>query len=284
MAIWRCTIFLILGFSVGVFADSTLLLRSSTRPITINGAEVFVQTRFAKNTITQKEAVFAIKLTDKMGRPLYIRKLDIPFQEFAESQYSNRVEAIPVIGKTGSGIALVITHYTGRIPQSTLDLLAIRTQKTGVLRQSRVILDPIVKRFPNRFVMPNTRPLYLKQDEWTYRVWTGRFYMLLPILIDWETGLVVSPKPLVMPVEVPVYTRKVGSIMVHLKPTVKSVAAMLPITPTSSLTFMQGVGIPELSTQGVQISGMGLRVDVDGRSGWMLSPEGFELLGLLSRD
>jgi len=259
-------------------------VRQQQHTIVVNGTELVVQRRVATNTLTQKKATYAIKISDTLGRVLYIKKPDVPFHAFCDDTYANDVQAVPVIGKTGAGVAIVVTHHTHPAPKSTLDLLAIRTKQDGLIQRKWVYLDPIVQQFTNRFVMPSLTTqsvIKLPNDEWDYRHWTGQVYLILPVRIQWDTGFYLPPEPMVGRVDVPVYRPKQGELTVHLKPTQRSVSAILAVTPTAAITFMQGVGRAMMTPQGIVVDELGLRVDVNGRSGWVLTKEGFNVLGLL---
>ena len=277
-------VILLLGGASSVGALVRFDVRQYQHTIQVNGTELVVQRRVATNTLTQKKATYAIKISDTFGRVLYIKKPDVPFHAFCDDTYSNEVQAVPVLGKTGSGVAIMVTHHTHPTSKSTLDLLALRTKQEGFIQRKWVYLDPIVQQFNHRFVVPPLGThgvITLPNDEWDYRHWTGQVYLTLPVRIQWDTGFYLPSEPIIGRVEAPVYRPQKGELTVYFKPTVRSVSAVLTVTPTSHITLMQGIGRAVITPQGMMVDGVGLRVDVNGRSGWVLTKDGFNVLGLL---
>ena len=262
---------------------STIRIVQTRDRIVVGKQELIAEYHTAVNTLTQKRVVYGVRIRDKFERELYRRDFDIPFKAFAEDAYYNVVVVKPVTGANGAGVAVIsILGPTYDVPRR-IDVFGVRSGSPTVIGARATEVVPIVTQMANQFVgaEPTGNAIRLgKGDTWTYRYWTGSFYLHIPLVIDWFGTISPVPKQTDFYVEVPVFHRAQGKICVYLKPTTKSNSAYLEITPTSNMRFIRGHGIPSMSGQRLIVRDASIRVEVDGKSGWVMDADSLDVLGL----
>lgn len=257
-------------------------LHDRTR-IVVAKQELTVEYLVAVNTVTRKRVTYGVRVKDKFEHELYRRDFDIPFSAFADGDYHNKVTLIPVLGVSGAGFAVIATLGPTLDAPRQVDLIGIRTGETTVFGAKSTEAVRILDRMPHQFVGIDGSQKVIrlgKGDTWLYRYWNGSFYLNIPLVIDWYGLIALVPMQTEFSVSVPSFRRAKGRITVYTKPTFRSNSAFLSITPTSDVRFLKGYGKPVLAGQTITVSQSAIRVEVDGRSGWVIDPESFAALGL----
>ncbi len=262
---------------------STIRIFQNRERIVVGKQELIAEYHTAINMLTQKRVVYGVRVRDKFDHELYRRDFDIPFKAFAEDAYYNTVAVKPVIGTNGTGVAVIsILGPTYDAPRR-IDFFGVRSGSPTVIGARATEVVPILTQMQNQFVdaEPTRNSIRLgKGDTWTYRYWTGSFYLYIPLAVDWYGTISPVPKQTDFYVEVPGFNRAQGKIRVYLKPTIKSNAAYLQITPTSNVRFIRGHGVPSMSGQRLLVNDAAIRVEVDGKSGWVMDADSLDVLGL----
>ncbi len=272
-----------ISLHAGPLTDTALKIVQNRDRIVVGKQELVVEYHTAVNTLTQKKVTYAIRILDKFDRELYHRQYDVPFGAFAENDYQNNVSVRSVIGTSGVGVAVMaVTGPTYDAPR-VIDLIGVRAAGSTMIGPNALEIAPIAEQFPNQFVVPPgaAKPIRLgKGDTWTYRYWSGSYYLHIPLIVDWYGALGVIPKQTEFYVEVPAYRRGAGQVLVHTKPNARSAAAYLTMTPSSDVKFIRGYGVPRMEGKRLVVTQCAVRVEINARSGWVLDPESLAVLGL----
>ncbi|NBV41606.1 hypothetical protein EBR96_02390 [bacterium] len=267
------------------FRTEAIEITTQRIPIVVGKVEMTALLRTAHNGLTQKKAVYLIEIVDKFEKRLYTKELSIPFRQFADDVFSNSVMIRSVTGASGAGIAVIVTDGPSRTAKQKMDLLSIRVTDTSWLKRSTFELVPIATDFPFQFIVSSDNaPIKLgNSDKWTYRYWTGSYYLKIPLLVDWHSGLVTVPDQTEFPIDVPTYRRIRGQILVRTKPVGRAATAYLETTPSANIQFLRGYGIPRLDHNRLKVDMPAIRVEVNKRSGWVTDEESLNVLGLVPR-
>jgi len=132
-----------------------------------------------------------------------------------------------------------------------------------------------------------------------FRVWTGYFFVTVPIRVDWQQAK-VTPAWLCMAIpsgvqsacrfhpEVQRLQSAEASTLVHLLPEAfKPDAQAQPVTvqKTAKIEFLEAAGVMQWNERADTISldlseDLWLKVRIDGQEGWIHTPEDFNAIGL----
>ncbi len=262
---------------------TTIKLTEQRHRLVVGKHEVIAAIGYAKNLTTQKQTAYRVRILDKFDRELVRRDYHVPFGEFADGLYVNRVQVRPVSGRSGYGVVILADQGAPYTATRTIDLVGIRAGRSTVIRGNEFEVTPILSHFKNQFVLIGTdsAPIQLgSDDEWVAKVWVGSFSLDVPIRIDWYGGIQVVKPVGDYRVSVPHFGPKQALVTVYRRPSRKSPSAFLQVTPTSSVRFIGGFGYPVLREDRVVVRAPALKVEVNGRSGWLLDEAGLAAFGL----
>jgi len=142
-------------------------------------------------------------------------------------------------------------------------------------------------------------PLATTAEELQVRAWTGNFYVLVPVRVDWMHGQwgeaeecyelaegTLRERGCTMPVEAPRVPASADSgIYVSLFPSINDTEAMeVPVLANSRIDFLDVVATARWKdTAGrseCSFDNVWLHAWIDGKEGWMHGQESFDALGL----
>jgi|GEM_PF-1310364 len=285
--LWVLVAALMVGVPSRVYSNplqnTTIRIVQHRDRIVVGKQELIAEYHSAVNTLTQKRVVYGVRIRDKFERELYRRDFDIPFKAFAEDVYTNSVAVKPVVGQRGLGVAVIMVLGPTIDAPRRIDFFSVRSGNPTMIGARATEVVPVFTQMLNQFVgaEPAANAIRLeKGDIWTYRYWTGSFYVYVPLAVDWFGTISPVAKQTEFRVEVPVFHRAQAKICVYQKPTRKSNSAFLTITPESDVRFIRGYGVPTMVGNKLTVKNAAIRVEVDGRSGWVLDDESLGMLGL----
>jgi len=236
-----------------------------------------------------QETVASLEIRDQDGALHFERKL--PYRvEGKRFDETTGVEAALVQGKQGSGLLLTYgvlpsTPMGGR----TWQVLGMVEGNLRAFSKPVALEGDLLEEASGQPIRPSWDSA-LGTDALNFRVWTGRFFVIVPLAVNWEWGYFRPAYLLVKGrwnVEVERRPR-VGQTSVRLHPQADEKAGEaeeVALTPGSKVEFLGAEGglLWEESEDQIWLGvseSIWLRVRIDGKEGWLHEPEDFDAVGL----
>ncbi len=238
------------------------------------------------------EAVESIEIADVEGtvhwrRVLASRAAAGRFEEYVE------VDVRPILGKRGQGL-LVTYRAKPETPGASRSWQVFG----AVENRLRPLSKPITLEgdLAGYAAGPDLKAAYdeaLRLDVLDFRVWTGRFFVVVPVALHWEWGAAGLAYPLSRCRLDIVCERspraEVGSVALFEKANEDAETAGTAVRRESAVEFLWAEGAPQWEDEGEQVAlgasaDVWLRVRIDGKEGWLHSEEDFDAVGLPEKD
>lgn len=133
----------------------------------------------------------------------------------------------------------------------------------------------------------------LKADVLSFRVWTGRFFAVVPVALHWDWGLAQLAYPLKRCRFNVVADRRPAAagapVELYSGPGEDSASSKAAMRQDSRVEILAAEGEPVWEDAGDEISlgvseDLWLRVRIDGREGWVHTEAAFDAIGLTERN
>jgi len=236
-----------------------------------------------------EETVASVEVRDANGTLHFQRTL--PYRADGKRfEETTGVEAALVEGKKGSGILL---NYAV-LPSTPLggqswQVLGVVEGKLQPFSKPVALEGGLMEETSGKLVRPGWDSA-LETDVLNFRVWTGRFFVIVPLAVNWEWGYFRPAYHLAKCRWNVEADRRAapGQATVRLLPQPGADGGEpeeVPVTPGSKVEFLGaegGVVWDETEEQiwlGVSEI-IWLRVRIDGKEGWLRDPEDLDALGL----
>jgi hypothetical protein len=236
-----------------------------------------------------QETVASIEIRDQDGALHFERKL--PYRlEAKRFDETTGVDAALVQGKLGSGLLLTYgvlpsTPMGGR----TWQVLGMVEGKLRTFSAPVALEGGLLEEAPGKPVRASWDSA-LGTDVLNFRVWTGRFFIIVPLAVNWEWGYF---RPAYLSAKgrwnVEAERRpRAGQASVRLHPQAGEKAGEaeeMALTPGAKVEFLGAEGdiVWEESEDQIWLGvseSIWLRVRIDGKEGWLHEPEDFDAVGL----
>jgi len=236
------------------------------------------------------ETVAGVQVKDPDGTVCFERKLpyEISGGQFEET---TSAEAEPLIGKSGSGLLLTYRLNPSGARRSR------SWQVLGVVGGKLVPFSPPVT--PEGELVGQVRgsPMNTARDEalqvdvLNFRIWTGNFFAIVPLEVNWDQGYVRPAYHLVAKCRMLVEGQRKppeseASVALFPESDQKPGAPVQVVVRKDSaveLLWAEGRILWEESEDRVNLSAfenIWLKVRIDGKEGYLHSPENFAAIGL----
>lgn len=247
--------------------------------------------RISKPEVTFKQTLEAFEIVDGKNRPLYRESYHIP-QVRGEKGFEEELGIGPVFtleGKRGTGL-MIRMEWVPSAPSMGVSYYILGFDKCGNL----LPLGPPLTTYGGlkemrKEISPQSLKLF-EGDRLKFRVWTGNFSVIVPLLVDWE-NMNIHPVALEGEFEVkahrnPQYIKyheiEKTTISLFSKPKTASPSVVLKLQKTSKVEFLKAHCKVNFEKGYVDVSEVWLKVQVDGTEGWTDREEDFNILGLPS--
>lgn len=235
------------------------------------------------------EAVASVEIRDAEDAVHFERKLHYKIAD-GRFREATAVTAAPVRGRKGSGILLAYSlHPSDALEGDSWQVFGLLDGKLRPLSKP-VALEGQLQKGPSGQPDAAAWDEALQTDVLNFRVWTGRFFVIVPLALDWEWGD-FRPAYFLTKCRWRVEADRrpgEGTAAVKLYPGADTAAGEpqeVVVRPLSKVEFLEAEGglVWEESEDEI---GLGvseriwLRVRIDGREGWLRDPEELDALGL----
>jgi hypothetical protein len=235
-----------------------------------------------------EETVTAIQVRDAGGSLAWERTL--PYRTDGKRfEETTAVEARPLQGKKGQGVllgysVLPSTPVGGRAWQ----VFGVVDGKLAPLSKPITVEGSLVEEVSGKPVTASWDSA-LEADVLNFRVWTGRFFVVVPLTLNWEWGHFRPAYPLpksrwnMEAGRQPIAAR--NTVRLYPSAGEEPEAAEVPIAPGATVELLSAEGgiIWEDSEDHIWLSvteNLWLQVRINGKEGWLHAPEDFDAIGL----
>jgi hypothetical protein len=236
------------------------------------------------------ETVSSVQVKDADGTVCFERKL--PYEiDGGRFEETTSVEAKPLSGKSGSGLLL-----TYRVNPSG-SRRGRSWQVLGVVGGKLVPFSPPVTPEGELLGQPPDSPMNTSRDEalqvdvLNFRIWTGNFFAIVPLEVNWDQGymrpayrLVEKCRMLVEGQRKPAESEASVALFPESDQKLGAPAqVVVRKNSTVELLWAEGRILWEESEDRVYLSAfedIWLKVRIDGKEGYLHSPEDFAAIGL----
>ncbi len=236
-----------------------------------------------------EESVASLEIRDQDGAVHFERTL--PYRVEGERfEETIGVEAALVQGKLGSGLLL---SY-GVLPSTPMggrswQVLGMVEGKLRPFSKPVALEGALLEKASGQPVRASWDSA-LGTDVLNFRVWTGRFFVIVPLAVNWEWGY-FRPAYFLTKCRWNVEAERrprAGPSSVRLHPQSDEEAGEaeeVALTPGSKVEFLGAEGGIQWDESEDQIwlgvsESVWLRVRIDGKEGWLQEPEDFDAVGL----
>ncbi len=237
-------------------------------------------------------AVDSVEIADAGGAVHWQRRLSSRAED-GKIEDAVTVDVQPLRGKRGEGLLLA---YSAVSP----DALVSRSWQAFGVADGK--LRPLSKPVAVDGDLPEHtagRPVQAAFDEalnvdvLNFRVWTGRFFAVVPVALHWDWGLAQLAYPLRrcrFNVVAEFRPAPAGArVSLYSEPEEGSLSAEVAVRQDSRVEILVAEGEPIWEDSGEEVSlgvseDLWLRVRIDGREGWLHTEAAFDAIGLAEKN
>jgi hypothetical protein len=241
---------------------------------------------------TSPPAVESVEIADAAGAVHWQRRLAYRTEE-GKVEEAVTVDVQPLRGRRGEGLLLAYSAVAPGAPANR------SWQAFGVVDGK---LRPLSKPVALEGELPEYsagRPVQASFDEplnvdvLNFRVWTGRFYTVVPVALQWDWGMAQLAYPLKRcrfnVVAAPGPAPEGAAVDLYTEPVDGSASSAVALRRDSRVEVLLAEGEPIWEDSGEEVSlgvseDLWLRVRIDGQEGWLHTEAAFDVIGLTEKN
>ena len=263
------------------------------------------------------DTVVAMEIRDQAGAVQYQRAF--PYVQGTEDSFESwSVSAVLLRGTNGTGLLVSYDDYSEpsapeEEPTAWFQIFGMRNGKLAPFGAPLEVQGDLLDKYADGHTYKTARPLGAEADEVDFKVWTGHCRIVFPIRVDWTDGKLTPTQECatsagdfgprcqykVVP-ETELYSSGITFVRLWASPDEKSGAPQNTVVKKDSKVDLLTALVATKWTEGNpagpanlkgpldDAGGFGvaadadlwLKVQIDGKEGWMHSEEDFRALGL----